>query len=247
MIRERYRDWMHAWETRLNARDTNRVVRPLEWGLDWTSRWPIGNGTREAAPSNPAGYLAQLNQDIVCRSDEFYAYRTPSDFRLDGDFLLFTSPVETPFAINNTARARWFPAKGRRALVVLPQWNSGPDGHVGLAKLLNRFGISALRMTMAYHAERKPAETARADYHVSSNVGRTIHAARQSIIDVRACLDWLNQQGYEKVGVLGTSLGSCVAFIASAHPISWLGGRFVQVERSLNFPTDCEWGAMRSW
>ena len=91
------------------------------------------------------------------------------------------------------------------------------DGHVGLAKLLNRFGISALRMTMAYHAERMPPELERADYHVSSNVGRTIHAGRQSVIDTRACLDWLQQQGYERLGILGTSLGSCVAFIAAAH------------------------------
>ena len=53
-----------------------------------------------------------------------------------------------------------------------------------------------LRMTMAYHAERMPEELQRADYHVSSNIGRTIHASRQSIIDVRACLDWLEQQGY---------------------------------------------------
>jgi acetyl esterase/lipase len=88
---------------------------------------------------------------------------------------------------------------------------------VGLAKLLNRFQISALRMTMAYHAERKPAETERADYHCSANVGRTIHAARQSVIDVRASIDWLRAQGYERIGVLGTSLGSCVAFIAAAH------------------------------
>ena len=72
-------------------------------------------------------------------------------------------------------------------------------------------------MTMAYHAERKPAELQRADYHVSSNVGRTIHACRQSVIDTRACIDWLLQQGYERVGILGTSLGSCVAFIATAH------------------------------
>ena len=115
--------------------------------------------------------------------------------------------------------ALWFPApadKGR-ALVVLPQWNSGPDGHVGLAKMLNRFGISALRMTMAYHAERMPEGLQRADYHVSSNIGRTIHASRQSIIDVRACLDWLGERGYRRVGILGTSLGSCVAFIAAAH------------------------------
>jgi len=86
-----------------------------------------------------------------------------------------------------------------------------------LAKLLNRFGISALRMSLAYHAERKPAELERADYHVSSNVGRTVHASRQSVIDTRACLDWLSAQGYSRVGLLGTSLGSCVAFIAAAH------------------------------
>jgi pimeloyl-ACP methyl ester carboxylesterase len=64
---------------------------------------------------------------------------------------------------------------------------------------------------------RKPAETARADYHVSSNVGRTIHALRQSVVDARACVDWLRGQGYERIGILGTSLGSCVAFIAAAH------------------------------
>src|SRR5208337_2304313 len=29
--------------------------------------------------------------------------------------------------------------------------------------------------------------------------------------------DWLESQGYRQLGVLGTSLGSCYAFIASAH------------------------------
>jgi predicted acylesterase/phospholipase RssA len=48
-------------------------------------------------------------------------------------------------------------------------------------------------------------------------VGRTIHASRQSIIDTRACLDWLEQRGYSRIGILGTSLGSCVACIATAH------------------------------
>jgi hypothetical protein len=113
----------------------------------------------------------------------------------------------------------WFPARRDRgrALVVLPQWNASADGHVGLAKLLNRFGISALRMSMAYHAERMPSQQRRADYHVSSNIGRTIHASRQSVVDTRACLDWLERQGYSRLGVLGTSLGSCIAFIATAH------------------------------
>jgi len=52
---------------------------------------------------------------------------------------------------------------------------------------------------------------------VSSNIGRNIAACRQAVIDVRCCLDWLESQGYEQFGILGTSLGSCYAFIASAH------------------------------
>jgi hypothetical protein len=157
--------------------------------------------------------------EALADSDRFFAYEPVRDYRLAEGELTFTSAVRSPYPENNTARARWFPAPNDqgRALIVLPQFNSGPDGHLGLAKLLNRFGISALRMTMAYHAERRPAETERADYHCSSNIGRTIHAARQSVVDVRACLDWLAEKGYHRVGVLGTSLGSCMAFIATAH------------------------------
>ncbi|MFZ0961116.1 MAG: alpha/beta hydrolase family protein [Terriglobia bacterium] len=213
----RYRDWMYAWETRLNARDKNRVVRPLEWGLDWTEHWPVVNGTREASPVNPAAYVTQLNRQIVSRSDGFYAYRTPSDFRLQGGFLLFTSPVQTPYAVNNLARARWFPAGRRRALIVLPQWNADAEGHNGLCWIFNRLGISALRLSLPYHDYRKPAETERADYAVSANIGRTIDAGRQAVIDARSCLDWLEMQGYTELGIVGTSLGSCYAFLTSSH------------------------------
>ena len=212
-----YRNWMHAWETRLNARDTNRVVRPLDWGLEWAANWPIANGTRETAPADPAGYFTTLNQQVVARSDDFYAYQTPSDFRLDGNFLLFTSPVQTPHPVNNLVRARWFPSGRRRALVVLPQWNADAEGHNGLCRIFNWLGISALRLSLPYHDYRKPAETERADYAVSANIGRTIDAGRQAVIDARACLDWLESQGYTDLGIMGTSLGSCYAFLASAH------------------------------
>ena len=218
-----YAHYMDRWERKLATRDTNRIVRPFEWGADWLNA--IGFPPIPASVNgDAAGQLSNFATQALADSDRFYAYNPVRDYRLTENRLTFTSPVHSGDAKNDEAHALWFPAeaaqsaaKGRRALVVLPQWNSGPDGHVGLAKLLNRFGISALRMTMAYHAERMPAELQRADYHVSSNIGRTIHAARQSAIDVRACLDWLNLQGYERVGILGTSLGSCVAFMAAAH------------------------------
>lgn len=213
-----YAGWIDRWERRLATRDTNRVVRPFEWGNDWLAR--IGAPFyRNEANGDARAWLADFTDRALAASDRFYSYESVTDYQLRGARLTFTSPVASPYPVNNTVHALWFPAardRGR-ALVVLPQWNAGPDGHAGLARLLNRFGISALRMTMAYHAERMPAELERADYHVSSNIGRTIHASRQSTIDARACLDWLALRGYQRIGILGTSLGSCIAFIAAAH------------------------------
>ena len=99
----------------------------------------------------------------------------------------------------------------------MPQWNADAFSHNALCTLFNRFGISALRLSKPYHDIRRPAELERSDYAVSSNIGRTIAACRQAVVDIRSCLDWLEPQGYEQFGVLGTSLGSCYAFIAAAH------------------------------
>lgn len=209
---------MDRWERKLASRDTNRLVWPFDWGTDWLASLGFPFCPADVNGDAP-DCISRFVTEALADSDRFFAYEPVRDYRFSDGELLFTSPVHSPYPENNIARARWLPAPNdrKRALVVLPQWNSGPEGHLGLSKLLNRFGISALRMTMAYHAERRPPETARADYHCSSNIGRTIHAARQSVIDARACLDWLSQQGYERVGILGTSLGSCVAFIATAH------------------------------
>ncbi len=213
-----YARWMDRWERKLATRDTNRIVRPFDWGTDWLGAigFPL---YPEESNGDAASGVSRFVSQALSESDRFYGYETPGDFDLRANLLTFTSPARSGCPENDRAHALWFPAPrdNGRALVILPQWNSGADGHVGLARLLNRFGISALRLSMAYHAERMPPELERADYHVSSNVGRTIHASRQSVIDTRSCLDWLEHQGYGRLGILGTSLGSCIAFIAAAH------------------------------
>src|SRR5271163_4290132 len=139
-------------------------------------------------------------------------------------FLRFTSPVRTKYPENDQVNARWYPAppekqasKPKQAIIVMPQWNADAFSHNALCGLFNRFGISALRLSKPYHDIRRPVELERSDYAVSANIGRTISACRQAVVDIRCCLDWLESQGYEQFGVLGTSLGSCYAFIASAH------------------------------
>jgi hypothetical protein len=141
-----------------------------------------------------------------------------------GQFLRFTSPERTPYPENDLVNARWYPApahkdasRPRQAIVVLPQWNADAFSHNALCTIFNRMGISALRLSKPYHDIRRPSELERSDYAVSANVGRTLSACRQAVVDIRCCVDWLEEQGYEHFGVLGTSLGSCYAFLASAH------------------------------
>jgi dienelactone hydrolase len=139
-------------------------------------------------------------------------------------YLRFTSPERTPYPENDLVNARWYPApahkdpaRPKQAIVVMPQWNADGFSHNSLCTLFNRMGVSALRLSKPYHDIRRPADLERSDYAVSANIGRTISAWRQAVVDIRCCLDWLEEQGYEHFGVLGTSLGSCYGYLASAH------------------------------
>ncbi len=88
-MRHLYSKWMYNWEHRLTTRDTNRIVRPLEFGLDWTRDWNIPD--HPPLPAHPAEltfdqsetYLRDLNRAIIAHSDDFFSYSKPTDFRLE--------------------------------------------------------------------------------------------------------------------------------------------------------------------
>ena len=219
----------HAWERYLASISKDRKVRPFEWGLDWLSQ----NGQdSSAAGERVERWIAEVMSD----TGEFFHAPPTRDYdfqvtsagahREEAGTLRFPSAFVTPHAANNVVHARWFPS-GRspsgpvrapgRAVVVLPQWNSDRDGHIGLSRLLARCGMSALRLSLPYHDDRMPPELTRADYIVSSNIARTVQVCRQAVMDAKRAVDWLVLQGYERIGILGTSLGSCLAMLTTAH------------------------------
>jgi pimeloyl-ACP methyl ester carboxylesterase len=221
----------HAWEHYLASVSKDRTVRPFDWGLDW-----IGDDSRDIESSGQrlSAWVSEQMSDTTAFFDvpptsDYVFEQAPMDMQRQGEAgtLRFPSAFVTPYPENNTVEARWFPSPGEpavgtrgrrgRAVIVLPQWNSDPRGHIGLSRLLDRFGVSALRMSLPYHDARMPAELTRADYIVSSNIARTIQGCRQAVLDARRAVGWLAEAGYERIGILGSSLGSCLAMLTTAH------------------------------
>ena len=171
---------------------------------------------------HPQLYPTNVRPETLSQEREWKRQAEVGELRRE-PFLRFTSALRTPYPENDVVNARWYEAtaakegqRPKQAMIVMPQWNADAFSHNALCDMFLKFGVSSLRLSKPYHDVRRPAELERSDYAVSANVGRTTAACRQAVIDVRSCVDWLQSQGYEQIGVLGTSLGSAYSFIAAA-------------------------------
>lgn len=205
-----YQRYIYSRERTLTLRDTSRRILPFEWGLEW-----IPDGVDV---SSPLHRLKRYAAEAVRQSPSFFRPSPVSGCRLQKTLLTFPTPTPTPYEENNTVYCRLFPSRNsHRAVIVLPQWNADARSHVRLCQILQKLGITAARLTLPYHEQRLPAGRMRADYLVSPNIGRTLHATRQAVLEVRQLAQWLKQQDYRSIAVMGTSIGSCVGFLAFAH------------------------------
>ena len=217
-----YQRWMHNREVRLTLRDPHRRIFPFDLGLDW-----ISNGKDSVDKSSPLESFKSHAEDILKDSDPYYQPPPLEDAVLMNDVLTFATPTPGPYPENNTVYCRTFRAPGaKNAVIVIPQWNAREDSHVGLCKMLKRLGLTAVRLCMPYHEKRLPPDMERADYMISPNIGRTLHATRQAVLEVRQIAMWLRERGYQKIGVMGTSVGSCISYLAFVHDASICTGVF---------------------
>jgi dienelactone hydrolase len=217
--------FFHRWERRLASADSNRVVRPFDWGLDWLG---------VEAHGDPAHQARTWVHVAMADTDRFFEAPATDEYEVEGEWLRFPSALQTPHARNNIVHCRLFHGRRgsrgpRRAVLVLPQWNADESGHVALCNALASFGLTALRLSLPYHDARRPADLERADYIVSANVGRTVQVNRQAVLDARRAVHWLERQGFDRIGILGTSLGSCLAMLTMTHDRRITAGAFNHV------------------
>lgn len=223
---------MHKRERHLAMLNDNRSRQTFGWGTEFVVDGVNGDDPRKV--------LADLSSRVIAGSDEYFASPEveytleerlyPSAGSLSAEelkapvaqvevpVLSWQSEVETADEQNNTAVATYFPHQDKlSAVIILPHWNAKAGTYFDLAKFFNKVGLSALRLTLPYHEERMPPGLERADHLVSPNIGRSLQSIRQAVLDTRAAIRWLKMQGYERVGIVGTSIGSCVAFLAFVH------------------------------
>ncbi len=206
------------------AQEPNRRTLPFAWGLEY-----IGGNANDL---DPRAYLDKFVENTLAKSDEWFASTPADDYALVENVLTFTSELASPCPENNRVHGQLFRAKhSGPAVVVLAQWNARWEEQQDVCRWLNRLGITAIKMSLPYHDRRAIPDHARGDYLVGPNIGLTLQANRQAVLDVRRTLRWLEQQGYDRLGILGTSIGSSIAFITMCHEPALRAGGFLHVSR----------------
>jgi hypothetical protein len=204
------------------AQEPNRKTLPFSWGLEH-----IGGSANEP---DPRAYLDHFVENTLAHSEGWYAAEPAEDYQLQDNVLTFTSAVESPWPENNRVHAQFFQSRHTGpAVVVLAQWNARWEEQTDVCRWLNKLGITAVKMSLPYHDRRAIPGHPRADHLVGPNVGLTLQANRQAVLDAKRTLRWLESRGYDRLGLLGTSIGSSIGFVTMCHEPAIRAGAFLHV------------------
>ncbi|HUJ29988.1 MAG TPA: hypothetical protein VLY23_01810 [Candidatus Acidoferrum sp.] len=204
------------------AQEPNRRTLPFAWGLEH-----IGGSPNEP---NPREFLNRFVDETLAHSDEWFAVTPAADYALNDGVLTFTSQIASPWPENNRVHGQFFRARSTGpAVVVLAQWNARWEEQQDICRWLNRLGITAVKLSLPYHDRRAIPGHPRGDHLVGPNVGLTLQANRQAVLDARRTLLWLASQGYDRLGIVGTSVGSSIAFVTMCHEPALRAGAFLHV------------------
>jgi dienelactone hydrolase len=132
--------------------------------------------------------------------------------------LTFPSPVHTPHPENNTVHAEYYCPRttGRSPAVIVLDITAGDQSlSRTISGWLARNGVAALFVQMAYYGPRRPPNSKLR--LIMADIDHSLGSIRQTVLDVRAAGAWLASRPEvdpNRIGILGTSLGSFLAALA---------------------------------
>jgi dienelactone hydrolase len=153
-----------------------------------------------------------------------YAMRTRYALRHSGVTvydLTFPSPVKSDIEANNTVYAQYFvpdAAKKCPAVIVLDILQGNQMIARGEAMWLAQNGVAALVVLLPHYNERR--EPGSKVKFLSTDIVRTMDGIRQGVLDCRVAAAWLAQRpevDADKLGMVGTSLGSFLSALTTAN------------------------------
>jgi dienelactone hydrolase len=179
---------------------------------------------RGTIPFQPRGDQANVPERYRLAAHQFpYEMQIRAELPTSGILIYdvrFPSPIETPYRENNTVHGEYYrPAvEGRFPGVVVLDILGGAEQIVSrsLATQFARNGIGAIFMQMPYYGPRRPPGSS--VRLVSSNYQHSLEAVRQTVLDIRRTVAWLEARpeiDNKRLGIVGTSLGSFMGSLAA--------------------------------
>jgi len=207
---------MSAWQRRVAARERALAAEGEAVKVAGEARVGLDLLVEDARPDDFAGLLRFVDAASADPA-RFFSSDCPPEFEVRDRELSFSTlchdPLDHP---NRNARALVHHSRSRRrAVVLLPFWNAARADTSRFGALLARSGIGCVQLSLPYHDERQTPGRGFAQEIASENLGLTIQANRQAVVDARAALTWLEASGYERLGIIGMSLGSSIASIVA--------------------------------
>ncbi|MBK7973650.1 MAG: alpha/beta hydrolase family protein [Deltaproteobacteria bacterium] len=147
------------------------------------------------------------NAEFLCEDLSFASPHEPiSDH--------FRRRHEAEYQANATVHVQWIRHLARPelpTLIYLHSWMQ-PDfkweERNMLPGLARKLGMHVARMQLPYHGKRRPKGSLfHGEYFWTADLVRTIEAIRQTVVDARALIGWLDSTGQGPVGMSGASLG----------------------------------------
>jgi hypothetical protein len=132
--------------------------------------------------------------------------------------MLFDSPLETEYEVNNLVPFRWFTGEHKKSdtiVLFVPGWARESQGfEENMCFQLQGLGVDAGLVTKPYHQARTPEGAKSGEYFISGNLYWTVRNFQQLVAELRLLIQYMKQH-YKRVGLFGMSSGGFQSSLAS--------------------------------